>query len=125
MNARKFYLWLIAFTVIVLILINIHLPLPPDVEPQATVTSKIASCDIKSSSGGKTSSALRFVGFNLKSQNAPYIRWNPDKDEFTTVKQLCADKAVVKIWYRAQRLALRPIVTYWLEKYQVIDDVGK
>jgi len=99
---------------------NFQLPLPNGIAENSVVTAKIESCDLKKSTGGKTAGSPNFVGFYLSDKNTPYIRWNPDNDEFETISELCKNKAHVKISYDATRLLLRPTVTYWLKEYGVI-----
>jgi len=119
MNLRKFIILGAILSIAVVIAGTLELPLPEGIARESVITAKIESCDIEKSTGGKTTGSPNFVGFYLSEENAPYIRWNPDKDEFKTISALCKQRTNVTIWYTATRLILRPETTYWLKKYSV------
>jgi hypothetical protein len=120
MNMRKIIISCSIFIALAVIAGTVELPLPDGVVKNSEVTAKIESCDLKKSTGGKTAGSPNFVGFHLSDGDAPYIRWNPERDEFKIISALCNKKAYVKIWYKASRLILRPKVTYWLKEYRVV-----
>lgn len=120
MNKRKIIISCSIFVVLALIAGTVELSLPDGVVENSVVTAKIESCDLKKATSGKITGSPNFVGFHLSNGNAPYIRWNPEKDEFEKISTLCNRKAHVKIWYKATRLILQPKVIYWLKDYRVV-----
>ena len=114
---------IVASSLIALLVIaaSVDLPLPEGISKNSVVESRIQSCIFKNEIDiGKQKSPL-FVGIRVEDIDVPYLRWNP-KVESQKIRKYCKEKARIKVEYIAQRILLRPKVTYWIKKLNVQTD---
>ena len=95
-----------------------ELPLPEGISKVNRAEGRIKNCEIKEPSGGKHGGKL-FVGMQLDDPEIPYLRWNPENYSAVAIKDFCERSANVQVLFEAQRLVLRPKVSYWIKDINV------
>ena len=118
MNSKLVSAGVIFLVVILAFAGTVELPLPEGVSKRSHIIGYIEKCNIKLPGNGKYKSKL-FVGLTVQNPDLPYLRWNPEGHSVDQIRAYCEDKANVEIWYKAQRLILRPKVSYWITKINV------
>ena len=94
---------------------NLSLPLPISEQGAKVVQGKIQSCKISTIGGGATKQL--YVGITL---NNKLFKLNTSLSVRSLYTKLCQGHPLVKISYHANRLLVRPEITYWIDTIQRI-----
>jgi len=98
----------------------IKLPLPEGINKYNTITSNIMSCEIQSQGDTRYGKSFLFVGIKLSNIKTPYLSWETEQYNRKEIEGMCKNKVLVEIRYEAQKLLIRPKITYWVESLTII-----
>jgi hypothetical protein len=98
---------------------NINLPLPNGIQEYSETVGRIESCDLDTTGGGKYGASNLFVGITFKEKDIPYLSWNTEKSKLDYVKMICRNNKKLNVKYKAQRLLLKPKVTFWIQSASI------
>ena len=116
---KKVILSVVTVLILAVLASVIELPLPDGVKKYAVVKGEVSSCDIESHGDGRLGSSFLFVGIKFHDVQLPYVRWNTEKKRRKEIEGICKKNLYIEVKYRAQRLLIRPTVTYWVETLDV------
>lgn len=99
----------------VLVVGNIKISVPSELQGTLMAQGRIAHCDFQNI-GGRHGSEF-FLGITLDTPGAPYLRFSTRRAERDRYKKMCSRKPEVEIAYRAVKRVIGP-VRFWIEQIE-------
>ncbi len=110
---------LFVFTALMLVIINIELPLPENERGSKEIQGKITSCEMQKIGRGLT--AQLYVGIQLDNNKSRLLKLNAPLSMREKYQLICDKRMNVKATYHANRLLIRPEVTYEIDLLTILD----